>query len=210
MVVNGKYFVTGTSTDVGKTYVASVLLKSSQQKGCKSLGLKPIASGSVNGINDDALILMDSSNVSCNLKDVNPFCFEQAIAPHIAAKNEQCQLEPISIVDSLKPMLEIDTNLCLIEGAGGWAVPLNDKHMWSDVVQLLDVPVILVVGMTLGCINHALLTERAIKADNCVIHGWIANAMDPSMECYQENLSTLKNMMQSNFLGEIPFGKDYK
>lgn len=203
MVLKGNYFITGTSTGVGKTYVSSLLLKSAQQKGYKTLGLKPIAAGAIKGINEDALILMDATNVTCNLKDVNPFCFEAPIAPHIAAKQEKIELNKTLIVDSLKPMLDLNADLCLIEGAGGWAVPINDNQMWSDVVQLLDVPVILVVGMTLGCLNHALLTEHAIIADRCVIEGWIANAIDPNMECYKENLETLKNKMQSKFLGEI-------
>tara|TARA_B110000879_G_scaffold147548_1_gene191280 strand:- start:520 stop:1137 length:618 start_codon:yes stop_codon:yes gene_type:complete len=199
----GTFFVTGTSTSVGKTYATAALLKLAQKKGRKVLGLKPIASGADNGINADALALMESSNVSLSLSKINPFCFEPAIAPHIAAAREQVVLTSDLIVDGLRNMLDLDTDLCLIEGAGGWAVPINDEQMWADVVRLMDVPVVLIVGMTLGCINHALLTERAILADNCVLHGWIANPFDPNMEAYQENLDTLKARMKSPFLGSL-------
>lgn len=199
----GKFFVTGTSTNVGKTYATAAILKESQKLGRRVLGLKPIASGAEHGINSDALELMESSNVSLSLSEINPFCFEPAIAPHIAAARAEVQLTADNIVDGLRTMLSLDTDLCLIEGAGGWAVPINEHQMWSDVVRLMDVPVVLIVGMTLGCINHALLTERAIMADNCVLHGWIANPFDPDMEAYQENLETLKSRMKSPFLGEL-------
>ena len=199
----GKFFVTGTSTSVGKTYATAALLKESQKFDRKVLGLKPLASGAVNGINDDALALMESSNVSLSLSDINPYCFEMPVAPHIAAKRANVQLTADNIVAGLKNMLELDTDLCLIEGAGGWAVPINEQQMWADVVRLMDIPVLLIVGMTLGCINHALLTERAIIADNCVLHGWIANPLDPDMLAYEENLETLKAQMKSPFLGEL-------
>lgn len=199
----GKFFVTGTSTNIGKTYATAALLKASKELNRKVLGLKPLASGATNGINDDALALMESSNVSLKLSDINPFCFEDPIAPHIAAKRAKVQLTADNIVDGLKKMLDLETDLCLIEGAGGWAVPLNDHQMWADVVRLMDIPVVLIVGMTLGCINHALLTERAILADNCVLEGWIANPLDPDMLAYQENLDTLKAQMKSPFLGEL-------
>ena len=199
----GTYFITGTCTSIGKTFVASKLLRAADKKGFSTVGLKPIASGAENGINDDALVLLESSNIPLTLNDINPQCFELPIAPHIAAAQQHLTLDAKQIVESIEPVLTLNADVCLIEGAGGWAVPINDQQTWSDVVRLLDVPVIMVVGMRLGCINHALLTERAILDDGVVCHGWIANRIDKTMLCYEENLATLKQRMSSNFLGEF-------
>lgn len=201
-ILRGKYFITGTGTEVGKTFITAKLLKIAADKGHKAVGLKPVASGAENGINQDAMILSEASNVSLEYKQINPICFEPPIAPHIAA--QQCH-QPLTVDSIAQPMLEVlafdDIDLFLIEGAGGWCVPINEQHMWADVVQYLDIPVILVVGMTLGCINHALLTERAILADNCALEGWIVNPIDKNMLYYQENLATLKQKMRSPYLG---------
>lgn len=203
MYLEGNYFVTGTGTGVGKTFVSSKILSASAALGKKVIGLKPIASGAENGVNEDAVALLEASSLNLELKDINPFCFEPAIAPHIAAKQAHVELTADKIVNAIAPVLNQQTDLCLVEGAGGWAVPISEQQWWCDVVRLLDMPVIMVVGMTLGCINHAMLTERAILADNCMLAGWIANRIDSSMSCYQQNLQTLKSNLTSPFLGEV-------
>lgn len=199
--LTGTFFITGTGTDIGKTYTSVVLLNRAQRLGQRVLGLKPVASGSINGVNEDAVALQQASNIELDLSQINPFCFEDPIAPHIAAAKQNVALAAEKLVSSLPDLNLLKPDLCLIEGAGGWEVPLNEQEMWSDFVIKLDIPVILVVGMTLGCINHAILSERAILADNCVLHGWIANPLDVNMLCYQENLQTLKKRLKSPFLG---------
>ena len=204
--LTGKYFVTGTDTDSGKTFVTCKLLNTARQLGRQVIGLKPVASGVENGVNSDAMNLLEASSPPLNLKDINPICFDEPIAPHIAAEKQNITLTAEQLVKGIQPKLNDDKyDLCLVEGAGGWRVPINYQQTWRDVVQQLDIAVILVIGMRLGCLNHALLTEQSILADNCVIEGWIANQIDPAMGCYQENLETLRKMMRSSFMGEITF-----
>jgi dethiobiotin synthetase len=205
LTLQGKFFVTGTSTEVGKTFVSVQLLRFAKKLGKKVVGIKPIASGAENGLNEDALLLMGAASIPVDMREINPFCFDEPIAPHIAAKQQHISLDAKELAERISPVLNNDTDLCLIEGAGGWAVPLNAHQTWKDFVHCIDVPVILVVGMTLGCINHALLTEQAILADGCQLYGWIANAVDKNMLSYQENIETLQQRMQSRFLGEFPY-----
>lgn len=201
--LKGTFFVTGTGTGIGKTYTCIFLLNRLKTAGKSGLGLKPISSGCVDGINDDALALQKASSIKLPMDQINPFSFQEPIAPHIASARENVTISVKEVISALPDLEKLKPHLCLIEGAGGWEVPLNEHEMWSDFVKAYDLPVILVVGMTLGCINHALLTERAIVADNCLLSGWIANPIDPHMSAYAENLQTLKARMQSRFLGEV-------
>ncbi len=219
------FFVTGTDTDSGKTLVSSALLTAVNRLGhiasadsavgilaantMLTLGIKPIASGCAQtseGLrNADALQLMTSSSLKLAYPLVNPFSFEPAIAPHIAAAQVGMRLTPEAIIDSLDFTAFSQADFCLIEGAGGWRLPLGEDRYLSEVVQKLDLPVILVVGMKLGCLNHALLTQEAILADGLTIAGWVANRVDPEMSMFDENLVSLKGMMSAPFLGCIPF-----
>lgn len=204
--MKGTYFVTGTDTEIGKTYASSFLLKKYARLGWKTLGLKPIASGAVDGQSEDALALKAASSIDLPLDMVNPFCFAPPIAPHIAAREAGIEISSQGLLEGLAPSLSITADLCLIEGAGGFCVPINETEMWEDVVRAFDIPVILVVGMRLGCLNHAMLSERAIIGAGLTYKGWVANQLSPNMDSYQENLQTLKAKLHSPLLEEVPYG----
>lgn len=208
------FFVTGTDTDSGKTLATSGLLMAFNRESTRlgsqwlTLGVKPIASGcemTSSGLrNSDALQLMACSTLKLSYEQVNPFSFLPAIAPHIAAKNAGINLSPEAIAARLDLPVFAAADLCLLEGAGGWRLPLGEGRYLSELVQQLQLPVILIVGMKLGCLNHALLTQEAILADGLEIAGWVANRIDPHMSVFDENLATLKEMMSAPFLGCIP------
>ncbi|MGL5906949.1 MAG: dethiobiotin synthase [Shewanella sp.] len=209
------FFVTGTDTDSGKTLISTGLLialkRASERLGLQwqTMGVKPIASGAAMtpaGLrNQDALQLMAASSLTLSYEQVNPICFQQAIAPHIAAQTCEVSIAPEAIVAQLDLSAMAGADVCLIEGAGGWRLPLGNGHYLSEVAQHLKTPVILVVGMKLGCLNHALLTQEAILADGLPIAGWVANRLDPQMSVFDENLASLQQMMCAPFLGCVPF-----
>lgn len=194
------FFIAGTDTDAGKTHVACQLLRAAQQRGLRALGLKPLAAGAENtaqGLrNNDALLLQQASSVPLPYTEINPFCFAEAIAPHIAAEKNRVRLNANDIAQRIRHTLDnTDFDYALIEGAGGWRVPLNEQETLADVVKLLNVPVMLVVGMKLGCINHALLTAEAIKADGVTLHSWIANDLGKPMSFLAENIAALERRL---------------
>ncbi|GIU39632.1 ATP-dependent dethiobiotin synthetase BioD [Shewanella colwelliana] len=203
-----RYFVTGTDTDCGKTFVSSALLHAAQARG-STLGLKPIASGcevTPEGLrNTDALSLIAQSSVKLDYSQVNPFSFEPAIAPHIAAKHLGTGLSVDAICQHLETLPLSSADLMLVEGAGGWRLPLGGGEFLSQAVKQLSMPVILVVGVKLGCLNHAVLTQEAILADGLTLAGWVANVTDPNMAYLQENLTTLTELMASPCLGVVPY-----
>ncbi|WP_299806047.1 dethiobiotin synthase [uncultured Shewanella sp.] len=200
------FFVTGTDTDCGKTLISSALLTAAKGE---TLGFKPIASGceqTDNGLrNSDALTLMAASSIKLPYDDINPFAFEPAIAPHLAAADKGIKLDPKRIEALLKMSEFVGADFCLIEGAGGWRLPLGEGHFLSEVVQSMQLPVILVVGMKLGCLNHALLTAEAIKADGLNIVGWVANQVEPEMDYLEQNIETLKALLPAPCLGYVPY-----
>ncbi|NRB24244.1 dethiobiotin synthase [Shewanella sp.] len=210
-----KYFVTGTDTDSGKTLVTSALLyKMSQSQAYgRTLGLKPVASGcepTEKGLrNSDALALIEESSIKLDYERVNPISFLPAIAPHIAASQTGVDISPAAILAPIQQSIVAaelhDNDVCLIEGAGGWRLPLGQGHFLSEVVQALDVPVILVVGVKLGCLNHAVLTYEAIIADGLTVAGWVANIVEPQTRCLDENLASLHQLMPSSCLGVVPY-----
>lgn len=201
-------FVTGTSTGVGKTAVAAALLRLAGQDRIRAVGLKPVASGSVDAAsagplrNADALELQAAAPVSLPYDTVNPYCFEPAIAPHIAAQDAG---RPILLTDLVEwyGRASAGSELAIIEGAGGWRVPLHPDGFLSDLPESLGCAVVLVVGLTLGCLNHARLTVEAIHgAGRCRLAGWIANDIDPGFERRLENLATLERLLGSPPLAE--------
>ena len=203
------FFVTGTDTEVGKTYVSAMLLKAAVMAGKRAIGYKPVAAGCEwqNGQwqNEDALALQQASNVELTLKEVNPVALEPAIAPHIAA---ELAGEPISetvIQNGFEHLLSWQADVLLMEGAGGWRLPIGNQRFLSDVVKALQLDVIIVVGMRLGCLNHALLTAEAVKADGLNIKGWVANTLTPDMPYFNENLATLEQLMPAPRLATIPY-----
>lgn len=205
------YFITGTDTDVGKTFITSLLMKFIKQHKHQVLGFKPIAAGAEYAfdelVNEDALTLLESGNVSVPYKLINPYIYEQPIAPHIAAKlsNEKISVSGLNSAYS-KISKEIQkVGYLITEGAGGWALPINDEEYLYDWVKEKDMPVILVVGLKLGCLNHALLTQAHMKAlgVNCI--GWVANHIDPNMDVQQENVDALKQRLTMPLLAVAPF-----
>jgi len=202
------YFVTGTDTDAGKTLVSAALLHKWSSEGFQTLGIKPVAAGCerVDGelLNGDALALMAEASIDLAYAQVNPVALEPAIAPHIAAAKVGINLTADRLTAYCRGTLMRKYDRALIEGAGGWRVPLNDREPLSRVAQELGFPVILVVGMKLGCLNHALLTAEAIRRDGLRIAGWVANRAEPEMSEYDANLGWLAKAMGAPLLGAIP------
>lgn len=203
------YFVIGTDTNVGKTFVTSRMIRHFAQQGLKTIGMKPVASGcelDQNGqfMNEDVIALTSASNVNAPLDDVNPYRFQPAIAPHIAAQQIGVNVNLNTIQQAYERLSELG-DIVIVEGAGGFLVPINDTQSLADLVVKLNLPTILVVGMRLGCINHALLTVESIKAKGLKLTGWIANEIDPNMQCYQENLQTLTRLIEAPLLMQMPW-----
>lgn len=200
------FFVTGTDTGVGKTYVAQVLLHQLARAGYKVAGMKPVASGcraTPLGLrNSDAMALRVASNLELDYADVNPYAFEEPVAPHLAAGNSEIHLGRIQ---ECLARVRARADWVVVEGAGGWRVPLNPRAAISDLARLLALPVILVVGMRLGCINHALLSAEAITRDGAPLAGWVANEMTPNMRRVADNIATLRDRMPVPLLGVIPY-----
>ena len=195
------FFITGTDTGVGKTYVACQLIKQYIAQGYKVVGMKPVAAGEdfVNGewVNDDVLKLEAASNVKAPRALTNPYSFKEAIAPHIAAELAGVEIKLEVIKQAFDELSQL-ADIVIIEGAGGFLVPINDKKSLADFVEAINIPIMLVVGMKLGCINHTLLTIEAIKTRNCHLHGWIANPIDAKMHYYNENVLIIVKKLQLN------------
>ena len=202
------YFITGTDTDVGKTTVAAGLLQAARAAGLSTAAGKPVASGcevTPEGLrNADALALMAQCTLALSYEEVNPVAFEPAIAPHIAAREAGVALTVQALLTPMQRILRQRADFTLIEGAGGWRVPLSGQDSLSDVAQGLDLPVILVVGVRLGCISHALLTAEAIAQDGLQLAGWVANIIDPKTSRLEENLATLAERLTAPCLGRVP------
>lgn len=205
-----KYFVTGTDTEVGKTFVSCVLMKELKLRQYQVAGLKPIASGAseVEGRlrNSDALALINESTVAKDetYEIFNPNIFREAIAPHIAARREGRFIDLEKINQSIDTMSSYHPDYLLIEGAGGWKLPISQTEFLSQWVQDCQLPVILVVGVRLGCLNHAMLTIESIRRANLKIAGWVANHVDSGMPYKDENIATLQNFIHAPLLGELP------
>lgn len=204
-----KIFITGTDTNVGKTYVTDKLLTAFNELGCSTLGTKPIASGCFRRnnqlFNDDALILQRSSSIKVDYQAINPLIFEPPTAPHIAANLANFNLTKKSVVAAISQSFAIKADFHLIEGIGGWFVPLNHKELMSDVIKELEIPVLLIVGMKLGCLNHAILTVNAMKNQKINLIGWIANCIDPDMHSLEQNIQALKSWIAVPCLGVVSF-----
>lgn len=198
------WFVTGTDTDVGKTFVCCALLRALRNKGIKAIGMKPVAAGTnAAGRNDDVERLLAASAVLAPRALVNPYLFQPAIAPHIAAAQAGVVIDIAHIVAALAALRAM-ADAVLVEGVGGFCVPLGAREDSADLAARLDLPVILVVGMRLGCINHALLTQQAIGARRLKLCGWVANRSAADMPCFEENLTALEERLTAPLLGVIP------
>lgn len=202
------YFVTGTDTEIGKTTIASGLLHAARLAGLSTAAAKPVASGcerSPEGLrNSDALALLGECSVPLAYEQVNPFAFEPAIAPHLAAREQGVKLTVEALKGPVRSVLDLGADFTLVEGAGGWRVPLGGEENLSDLAIALELPVILVVGVRLGCINHAVLSAEAIQRDGLVLAGWVANIVDPATSRLEENLATLAERLPAPCLGRVP------
>jgi dethiobiotin synthetase len=195
-------FVTGTDTGVGKTVVACALVRAFRAQGLAVGVMKPVAAGSertAHGLrNPDALALIGAAGTERPYGDMNPYCFEPAISPHIAAKEARIEVD-CNIIRHHYDALAAETDRIVVEGAGGWFAPINEHQTMADVAWALNVPALMVVGVRLGCLNHAQLTRLGIEARGVSFAGWIASRVDPLMERASENLATLERV-----LGEAP------
>ncbi|WP_299734069.1 dethiobiotin synthase [uncultured Endozoicomonas sp.] len=207
------FFVTGTDTDAGKTVVACGLLEAARLQGLSTLALKPVSAGchqSSEGLrNDDAEVLIEAMTMSLPYEQMNPLAFEPPVAPHIAAEEAGVRMTLDRLTGYCRGALMKKYDLAFIEGAGGWRVPVNDREMMSGLPKALNTPVILVVGMKLGCLNHALLTAEAILRDGSTLAGWVANRIDPDMHRFEENLATLTRLIPAPRLGNVPHLDDF-
>lgn len=203
------YFITGTDTEVGKTTVAAGLLHAARQAGLCTAAAKPVASGcerTEEGLrNSDALALLGECTLPLRYEQVNPFAFEPAIAPHLAAREAGVALTMASLLKPVRQVLALQPEFCVVEGAGGWRVPLDGRETLSDLAVALGLPIIMVVGIRLGCINHALLTAEAIERDGLHLAGWVANIVDLATSRLDENLETLTSRLAAPCLGRVPY-----
>ena len=205
---HNKIFVTGTDTEVGKTYCSCLMLDALNEQGIEAFPFKPISAGTEydknfgRQVNEDAKDLYQASNAKYRLEQINPIVFESAIAPHIAAKQVGAELN-FAMLDRAFDKVDELGEVQLIEGAGGWLLPLNDEQLLSDWVAHHKLPVIMVVSIKLGCLNHALLTAQAIKNSGCELIGWIANFNQGETEIGRENLSFIKQKLVAPLLFEV-------
>ncbi|GAB4512042.1 MAG: dethiobiotin synthase [Sulfuricaulis sp.] len=206
--MSGGWFVTGTDTGVGKTLVSHLLLEALARAGQTAVGMKPVASGchatDAGWRSDDALELAAASGTSVDYTDVNPYALGPACAPHIAAREMGIEIELEKILASFR-RLQQKSPWVVVEGVGGWMAPLGERMTMADVACALHLPVILVVGLRLGCLNHALLTVEAIRRADMPLAGWIANQIDPAMTHVPENIATLAQKIEAPLLAHFPF-----
>ena len=201
------FFITGTDTGVGKTLFSAALLRALSRLGVRAVGMKPVAAGAEchDGawVNEDVACLREASGIQAPLELVNPYLFREAIAPHLAAEHKGVAIE-LPRIGAAFDALAGQAEVVVVEGVGGFRVPLGGGRDTADLAQRLNLPVLLVVGMRLGCLNHALLTAEAIAARGLSLAGWVANRIDPAMLAYDENLATLARLLPAPLLVELP------
>jgi len=206
--------VTGTDTGVGKTLVAAGLLVAASGRGMRSVGIKPVAAGCASVttaagtvlVSEDALALQTAASIAVDYAMVNPVALEQPIAPHIAAARSGVRIRAAELAQHCRRVtMDNAAQFLIVEGAGGWFVPLNESETMVDFCVELGLPVIIVVGMRLGCLNHALLTVQAVRAAGLSVAGWVANCAEPEMAAFEDNLQSLRNFLSAPLLGVVPF-----
>ena len=204
----GPFFVTGTDTGVGKTFISCALLGLARERGLRCLGMKPIAAGcrleTGRLVNDDALALISASATTLDYETINPVSLAPPIAPHIAAARAGRTIRATDLTAHCRAVAARDVDFVLVEGAGGWLVPINDTETLADVSVELRAAVILVIGMRLGCLNHALLTAAAVERAGLELAGWVANSVRETMPCLDENVDTLRTRLEAPCLGVVP------
>lgn len=203
------YFIAGTDTGIGKTTAACALLTRAKQQGLSTLGLKPIAAGCEQTAegwrNSDALALQGCSTLKISYQEVNPIVLPEPLSPHLAAKAAGKRLTINQVSGYVRAAMSHRPQLLLVEGAGGWRVPISDRELLSALPKTLTLPVVLVVGLRLGCLNHAFLTAEAIAKDGLRLAGWIGNHIQPDMLALDDNIATLKQWLAAPCLGILPY-----
>jgi dethiobiotin synthetase len=203
-------FVTGTDTGVGKTVMTCALLHAFAGRGRRVLGMKPVAAGAMRDatgwINDDVAMLRSAGNVDAAAELINPFCFEPAVAPHIAAAQVGMTIDLDTIATAFEQLAAL-ADLVMVEGVGGFCVPLNQREDGADLALRLRLPVVLVVGLRLGCINHAVLTAQAIRTKGLILAGWVANQIDPGMREIEANIAAIQLRIRAPLLASIGFSR---
>jgi dethiobiotin synthetase len=201
-------FVTGTDTGVGKTKVSLGIMEYLRERGLRVTGMKPVASGCYRKEhslrNQDAVLLRAHSSINVDYSMVNPYAFEAAVSPHIAARRQGDEIRLKKVVDCFR-VLQGLAEFVLVEGVGGWQVPLNSNDRLSDMAGVLGLPVVLVVGLRLGCLNHAFLTSSAIERSGCTLAGWVGNLAEPGFDYLEENMESLSQAIPAPCLGFVPF-----
>ena len=201
-------FVTGTDTGVGKTLVSAALLHTLARHHPRVVGMKPVAAGLIecegHQVSEDVLALRAASTVAAPAALDNPVALPDAVAPHIAARRAGRSVTVAELLAAQRALKEL-ADVVVVEGAGGWRVPINERETLADLARAIGAPVVLVVGVRLGCLNHALLTAEAIRADGLQLAGWVANAVDPDMPCREENIDTLRHWLQAPLLCTVPW-----
>lgn len=199
------FFITGTDTGVGKTYAARLLVEQFKRQGLRVAVMKPVAAGvDADGMNEDVRLLIAASNVHAPAEVVNPYCFAPAVAPHLAAQQAGVAMR-LDVIEQAYARLAAQADVVVVEGAGGFLVPFNDQCGMDEIPLRLGLSVVMVVGLRLGCLNHALLTAEAVRARGLPMAGWIANRIDLHMALAEENLASLHSILRSPCLGEIPW-----
>ncbi len=199
------YFVTGTDTGVGKTLICCALLHAFAAQGQRVVGMKPVAAGCDDDeLNEDVKKLRAASNILATYGQINPYSFIHPVAPHIAARNAGVRIDFPRILTSYNELTS-QADVVVVEGIGGFKVPLNERQDSAELAQQLDLPVILVVGMRLGCINHALLTASAIEAYSLKLAGWVANVLDADMLALRDNITALEQRLAAPLLGVVEY-----
>lgn len=202
------FFIAGTDTDVGKTVASKAILQALAKKEFSTIGYKPVAAGSdkteFGFRNSDALHLIRTATCDRPYKDINPYALELATSPHIAAKHQEVEID-FDLLSEKLHQHQAKADVVLVEGAGGWRVPVSEHDFLSSWVKKENLPVVLVVGIKLGCLSHARLTAEAIRNDGLNIVGWVANRINPGTEHYSELIKMLDTMIDAPKLGEIPY-----
>jgi dethiobiotin synthetase len=202
------YFITGTDTGVGKTVITLAMMKLLQHLGKRTVAMKPVATGCFSdggGLrNPDALLLQQQSSLGLPYEKINPYAFAPPASPHIVAKETGTRIDIARIVRQFQELAGL-ADCVLVEGIGGWEVPLTNTERLSDLARALDLPIILVVGMRLGCLSHAFLTRAAIKQKGLDCAGWVANRIDADMSYIEDNVATLEAGLNAPLLGFVPF-----
>jgi dethiobiotin synthetase len=206
-----RLFVTGTDTGVGKTRIATTLCAAFVAAGRRVAGMKPVASGcerTTEGLrNEDATALLHAMNVRADYGEVNPYAFEPAIAPHIAAAEAGVDID-FAVLDRCYARLCLQSDVTVVEGAGGWLAPLDAKRTFADLADHWQLDVILVVGLRLGCLNHALLSAESIRRRGLRLAGWVGNGIDPEFARRDENVLTLRARLEAPCLAVFPYSPE--